>query len=475
MAGSTFLAGEQKIRPGVYVRVTSSAEAPAAAVPQGIVAALFRASWGPLGQAVALEGPDSVEATYGTGNTTHVVSEAFRGGCRQVVAYRLGTGGATATGQLQDTTTPTPVAVVRIDAKYSGTRGNSLALTLRDSLVDPAKRELLVYEGTTLRQSITFAKGGSEPQALVNAVSGSSWITATLLAAGNNTLATTSQQALSGGADATVASADYSTALSSIEALDWNVLAIDSEDVTIHTTVQAYIDRVRGEGKRVMAIVGEPTSVSFAARIANAKALNRESLVYVANGWKGTDGVTREGYRAAARIAGMVAAAPVSESLTHVTISGASELVGGLTNSQIEQAIGSGACVFSLNGLKQVQIEYGITTLTTLGANQDAGWKKIRRVRTRDNLMERIAATVDPLIGRVANSPDGRATLIAAMQGVVNAMVREGALLGGAVAEDKANLASGDAAWFVIQVDDLDSAEKVYLTFGFRFSPPAAA
>jgi hypothetical protein len=193
----------------------------------------------------------------------------------------------------------------------------------------------------------------------------------------------------------------------------------------------------------------------------------------VANGFKGADGVAREGYKAAARVAGMVAAAQITESLTHYVVRGATELVGALTNAEIEQAIQSGALVFSMSAQKQVHIESGITTFVTPTADLDAGWKKIRRVRTRDNLMDRIAATWDPLIGKINNSSDGRATLIAAAQGIINQMAGEGALIGGTFIEDKNNPPIGDSAWFLAGVDDLDSAERLYITFGFRFSPVA--
>ncbi len=474
MAGSVFQVGEQKIRPGVYVRVTKIGEPPEAIVPQGIVAALFRASWGPLGQVTYLENADAVTATFGSSGTVDTALGAFRGGCRRVVGYRLGSGGAKAAITLKDTTA-TPADVVTITAKYEGVCGNDFKVTVRDSLTDTTKRELLLYEGVTLLQVVTFAKGTGEPQALVDAVnaSNSPYITATKVADGNGILATVTQQALIGGQDPTVDGASYSAGLSAIEAIDWNVLAVDTDDTATHTLVQAYIDRVRNEGKRVLGVVGEPTSVPLATRLANARAFNDPAIIYVANGFRGSDGVTREGYKAAARVAGMVAAVQIAESLTHYVVREATELVGALTNAEIEQAIQSGALVFTMSAQKQVHIEYGINTFVIPTADMDAGWKKIRRVRTRDNLMDRITMAWDPLIGKINNNPDGRATLIAAAQGIINKMIAEGALLSGTIYEDPNNPAVGDSAWFVVQVDDLDSAEKVYITFAFRFAPPA--
>ena len=478
MSGVTFQVGEQKIRPGVYVRVTNIGEPQEAVVPQGIVAALFRASWGLLGQSVVLENADAVTSTFGTDGTTDTALEAFRGGCRQVVAYRLGSGGSPASVTLVDMN-GTPENVVTITAKYPGSRGNNFAVTVRDSLTDTAMRELLLFEGATLFQTIPFAKGtdgAGEPQALVDAIaaSNSPYITATKISDGSKLLAIATQTALTGGADPTVDGESYSQALSAIEAVTWNVLVVDSEDPVTHTAVQAYIDRVRSEGKRVLAVISEPTSEALSTRLDNARAFNDFAIVYVANGFRGSDGVAREGYRAAARVAGMVASAQITESLTHAVVRGATELVGALTNAEIEQAIQSGALVFSISSQRQVQIEYGINTFVSPTADYDAGWKKIRRVRTRDNLIARISATWEPLIGKLNNNPDGRATLVAAAQGVINDMIRDGALSAGTITEDPNNPPSGDSAWFVCQVDDNDSAEKLYITFGFRFAPPAS-
>ncbi len=474
MAGSVFQVGEQKIRPGVYVRVTNIGEPQEAIVPQGIVAALFRASWGPLGQVTYLENADAVTAAFGNSGTIDTALEAFRGGCRRVVAYRLGNGGAKASITLKDTAA-TPTDVVKLTAKYEGVRGNNFKVIVRDSLVDTTKRELLLYEGATLLQTITFAKEIGEPQALVDAVnaSNSPYITADKLAAGNDILATVTQQSLTGGTDPAVNGASYSAGLTAIEAIDWNVLAVDTEDTKTHTAVQTYIDRVRNEGKRVLTVLGEPISVELATRLANAAEFNDPAVVYVANGFTDTAGNDIDGYKAAARVAGMIAAAAVTDSLTHAIVQGATGIVGALTNAEIEQAIQSGALVFTTSAQKQVHIESGITTFVTPTADMDAGWKKIRRMKTRDNLIERIVAAWDPLIGKITNSPDGRATLIAAAQGIINRMIAEGALLQGSIFEDPNNPPVGDSAWFVVQVDDLDSAEKVYITFQFRFAPPA--
>lgn len=479
MAGSLFQVGEQKIRPGVYVRVTNIGEPQEAIVPQGTVASLFRASWGQLGVTV-IENADDAITEFGAAGTVDSIIEAFRGGCRRVIAFRLGTGGARAARALQDTA-GTPANVVTITARHEGVRANDFRLTIRDTLANPTTiRELLIHEGATLLQTITFAKGSvgaGEPQSLVDAImaSNSPYITATTLTGGNFILAAVTQVAMTAGTDPAVTGASYSAGLTAIEAIDWNVLTVDATDAATHATVQTYVTRVRNEGKRILAVVGEPVSILLATRMANARAFNDPAIVFIANGFVGADGITRDGYRAAARVAGMVAGAQITDSLTHAIVRNATELAGALTNFEIEQAIVSGAMVFTFSAQRQVQVEYGINTFISVTATMDAGWKKIRRIRTRDNLMTRIAATWDPLIGKINNSPDGRATLIASAQGIINRMISEGALLQGTIFQDPNNPPVGDSAWFVVQVDDLDSIEKVYINFAFRFAPPTQA
>ena len=73
------------------------------------------------------------------------------------------------------------------------------------------------------------------------------------------------------------------------------MLCVDTDDAVTHAVVQTYIDRVRNEGKRGIGVVGESTSVAMATRFANARAFNDPAIVYVANGFKGSDGVKERG------------------------------------------------------------------------------------------------------------------------------------------------------------------------------------
>lgn len=468
MAGQSFLPGEQKIAPGIYVRTVNIGEPPIVTGAQGIAAALIKATWGPIGEVVTLEGLNEVTPRFGTGEGTEVLRELFRGGARRVLAVRVGTGGAVASLTLKDTEA---ADVVKLDTLYPTSR--QIKVTIRET-VDGNGKELLVYDGSTLLETIVFTKGSTEPENLTEAVTANSaYLKATKIADGNGVLEDVTDEALTGGTNPNVTGEDYVTGAEKIEAETWNIIVTDSETPAVHAAIKTFVDEMRNNGKRVMGIVGEPTSVNFSDRLSHASALNDPAIVYVGNGFVSSSGSTVQGANAAARIAGEILRSSYTYSLTHHVIANAVDVVGKLTNAQIEQAIQSGMLVFAQSAAGQVQVEYGITTFINPTPDLDEGWKKIRRVRTRDMLIDRVVQTLDPYIGRLNNSPDGRATVISVINGIIQQMIAEGGLLDGVAREDETIPPQGDAAWFVIEADDLDSLEKVYITFGFRFSPAA--
>ena len=191
---------------------------------------------------------------------------------------------------------------------------------------------------------------------------------------------------------------------------------------------------------------------------------------YVLNAWVAEQGTEIDGYQTAARIAGMISAVSAGSSLTHTVISGFSEILEKLTNTDMATAERRGCIVLSYNKAKQVWIDNAVNTLITPADNQDDGWKKIRRVKTRFELIRRINTTADDLVGKVDNNTNGRATVISQIQSVGDSMREEGKLVACSVTESGAYKADGDSAWFDIDVIDKDSMEHIYLTFLFRFS-----
>ena len=469
---SFFIIGEKKTRPGVYFRYENWGRPPVAGVDDGKCAAVFRSNWGPLGKALVLEQSEDIAKQFGDGGengTTAVPMEQFKGGARLVYAVRLGSGGTHGVYQIED---DAGNAVVQLTLKYPGSR--SLSVTIRPTLMDAGKTELLILEGTEQLESLTFSNAENSVAALLEAFEKqkSSYFVLTKLADSTEKLKTIDQAEITGGTDPTVNVAAYSAAFEVLESNRWNVMAIDTADTSIQMMMQLFLNRIYQGGKFCMGVIGEPTTIDFDTRLKHASAYNDYQMVYVGNGFTDIAGNVYEGWLAAARIAGLIAGTPSNESITHLAITGATEVTELLTNNQHERAIKAGALMFSVSAANTVWVEQGINTLVLPGTKEDLGWQKIKRVKVRFELFQRLNDTVEPLVGRINNDPDGRMTVIQVSNAVCQTMVAERKLLAGAhVEQDENNKPEGDSAWFVVYADDIDALEKMYYCFKFRFAP----
>lgn len=472
--GAFFIAGEKKVRPGVYFRYEDYGTPPTAGADDGVGAVTIRSNWGPLNEAVLLENYTEIEKKFGDGGTngtTAAALEQFKGGVNTAYAIRIGTGGTNGSYVIKDTA-ETPTTVITLTLKYPGDR--AFAVTIRPTADDPTVSELIFLEGTTQLESIAFSNATNSVAALMAAFAeqGSEYFVLTKTVDSTNALATVTQAAITPGTNPTVNNAAYSAALEVLEAYRWNVLSIDTEEPAVHEILKLYLNRLYEGGRFCMGVVGEPTTVAFETRLTHAAAFNDYQIVYVGHGFIDTSGKTYEGYLAAARIAGLIASTPSSESITHSSIASAVDLSEPLTNAQYIKAIQSGMLTFSLSAANVVWVEQGINTLVSPGANDDEGWKKIKRVKVRFELFQRLNDSTEPLVGKVNNDEDGRANVIQVGNNVCREMIAEKKLLAGARVElDPDNPPQGDSAWFIVFADDVDALEKLYFNFKFRFTP----
>ena len=462
-----FIKGETKERPGLYKRIEDITTYPQ--VRERIGCAVVSANWGPIGVPKLIQRTDDWAKIIGSGSGYDTLKEMFVGGAKKVVLVRVGSTGTKATLTLTDDAS-TPVNVVTLTAKYAGTY--PLAISIKADLNDASVKNVTIYTGDTVLEKFKIAAGTAEIDGIVAELVNSEYIDATKLAAGSGTLDDVTKSSLTGGADPTVNTTAYADGLEAANTEVFDTICVDTNDTAVHAVLAAFVERIYKEGDYPITVISEPKTVARATRLAHAAAYNNEKIVYVLGSWKDAAGTVYSGYKAAARIAGMITAIPCNNSLTHKPIEGAVELDEALTNSQIIEAIRSGCLIISKSKTSDVMIEKAINTLVVPGPDQDAGWKKIRRVMTRFEMMSRIDVTLEPFVGSVNNDPDGRAAIIAAAQSVLDAMIGEGKLFPGAtVFLDENNPPIADSAWFIIQADDIDSFEIGYLTYQFRFAP----
>ena len=462
--------GETKIRPGVYQRHTNIGFNAPTSSQDGYCAIPIQAAWGPLGKVVRnITAGDLTKnygsGTYGTGYTVPAAAAMFEGGASVVYTYRMGAGGKQATKEIAEGLTVT--------AKYPGTMPISVAV--QEKLGDSTMKQFQIYAGTTLVESFNFAADATAEGAnLVAAAKDSKYVIVTGSAATVAIMAVASG-ALEGGENPTVTNEDYSKAFAAFEPYYYNTIALDVDDpnMTLSLMLQAYLANAYKLGKLGIAVVGDKATVDFETRIAHAKAFNDCKVVYLGGGWmSGTE--DKDGALAICYTAGVIAATPSNQGIVHTVINGATELCGEpLTYAQYEDAITSGMLLPSRSNDGGIWFDSGINTLITLDeGTQDLGWKKIRRVKVRFEMIDRLDRTLAPKVGKISAGSDGISDIIQAGQRVLDTMSgSEGKLQRGAMfMEDKTNPATGDSAWFIIQADDIDSLEKIYLQYQFRYS-----
>jgi len=452
--------GQQKTRPGVYQRYSGEQTVEQGSY-DGFVAFIMNANWGEQSKVTKHGSIGSVREAYGTNDATDAIEQIFKGGASTVYCYRLkGTGGAKAT--------VTADTKIIFTAKHEG--NVSLSVKLQSKLGDATKNELVVMNGTKVVEKFEYAVQETDDlDEIVEAMETSGYVTAAKATSATGKL-TAGTYTLTSGVNPTVTAADYADAAPQFEPYYYNVIAADSIDGSIQAILRAYVESVEADGKNVMTVIGASTDTAFATRCSNAAACNSEKVVYFGGGWLDAEGNAIKGVKAVAYVAGVVAATPSSRAITRAQINGAADVIEHLTNAQFETAIENGLLLVSSGPRDQVWFDSGINTLRNPKSNQDNGWKKIKRVKIRYELMKRIDNVLSPKIGVVAANSDGVAYLVQCGQGIVNDMIGETKLSKGSFFEDPDNPLTADSVWFIIDAYDVDSLEKIYLHYKFHYS-----
>lgn len=461
MAG-TFVVGESKIRPGVYFRVKKKGNNPVPGADDGKVAAFFRADYGPLNKVVPLANGEDYTKIFGTAGGTDIINEAFYGGANTVLAVRVGD----ATGTAPEYTLKAGGSdAIKLTGLYPGAK--AFSIIVREKVSDDTAKEILILSDGRTMESYTFPKGDNDVTDAAAALKKSSLFGVKALLTEGSLDAVTAD--FTPGTDPGVTNLSFSDGFSAAEKKTFNTAVLDTEDLTTITLLQKFLERLYDIGQFGIGVVAEdPDKVSFEERLKNAAALNSEKMVYVANAAveEGTKEV--KGAAVAARIAGMIASVSSGQSLTHQIITGYNSIVDELTLSQMISAEEKGCLVLAYNSSEQVYIDNAITSL--ISTDLDDGWKKIRRTKTRFELIRRMNIAADELIGKVNNNKNGRLTVKARLQQVIDKMVSEEKLVEGTVKESESPESDTDYAYYDITVIDLDSIEKLYLTYIFQYS-----
>ena len=499
--------GVVETRPNTYFR-TESGDVVAEGAINGIVAVVYQGTWGTPNVVVDISPEDltNLRNIVGTGAGYEAVRQAFLGGALMVRAVRAGTAPTTTTTttNTDGTTTKTTKSVAKPkvflytsvatkNADGTTTNKNVLAIALysycytsRQFTLNIStnaftkKRQLDIYDGTYLVESFSVTASSKESLALVAAINAQSKCFKAVHKYKNTAgkdvgvkINDYSARAFTTSKNLGISVGAFATAINALEPYNWNTIIATSGSMGVQKSLAEFVIQSYEVGRFGMAVIGGKSTTPLADHMALAASINDWRVVYCPSGWTDTDGTGRGSSVLAARLAGMIAGCETNASITHLVISGAFNLLNNYTNGEMIQAEESGCLMLSKNDAGQVWIDNSINTLVTPGNGLDEGWKKIRRTKCRFELMTRINRTCDKLIGRINNDANGRATVITAMTTIIREMISEGKLFEGSyAAEDTRYKPVGDRAYFLLVIGDIDSIEKVYLSFRFHYANP---
>jgi hypothetical protein len=169
--------------------------------------------------------------------------------------------------------------------------------------------------------------------------------------------------------------------------------------------------------------------------------------------------------QATAWLAGAVAGADYTTSLTYTVVAGATAVVGEKNNEESIEAIKAGQTFFSVNDSGQVILEYDINSKVTFTQDDPVDIYKGRPCRVYDTFANDLLITFVP--GRFDNDSAGWTVMEGLGRAMLQAYADDGAIQNVDLESDfvvDTGASSGDSVYITVGMQAVDSAEKFYFT-----------
>ena len=434
MAGGTWKV-QNKIRPGAYINFTAK-EAPVSALSdRGIATMPLVMDWGPEGEVIEVlstdlaTGKSQAKIGYTAGDPESLLFRLCLGNCYKLLAYRVNSG-VKATITLGNLTAT---------AKYSGVRGNDISVAI-------------VANGDNF-DVITYLDGSEKDLQTVSAIAdlvANDWVTFE----GSGALAASAATSLADGTNGSIAGDAYANYFEAMKTIGWQVMGIPSNDSTLPPLLKNYIKDLReNKGRKV-----QGCCYYYIA--------DYEGIISSKQGYK-TETETISAIDFVAWVTGASAGAQADESNTYKLIDNATEIIGALTDDEIEADLADGWYLISRRTDGKIIIEQDRNTLKTYSKDRNKIFSKNRVIRTLDDIANSISSLFETeYIGKVSNTSAYRdvfkGDIIKYVQGLEALSVVQNF-----DAQADLQVSQGadlDSVVVNIGIQPVDSMEKLYMT-----------
>ena len=440
MAGGTFKLSSPKVRPGAYVVTKNGKQPTASNAPSGIaIIPLIGYDWGPRGEMIHLtnESPDAAKVKFGRSiyddNECMVMLQLMFLNATEVYTYIAG-GGEKAKG-----TITLKSGTGNVTAKYPGTLGNKIKVV---SVANP--------EGGF---DVSVVLDGSEVELIEGATKVTDLKSDYVDFAGEGELAAFASASLTGGTNEdSKVNASVATFLDMAEKIKFNCMALPTSDASLITAAVTKIKYIRNSigWKCGLVVANSAADYENIYNLTNAAEYAGEELTIP---------------QSVAWLAGAIAAAGYTSSLTYKIFTGATGVVGAKTNEEAIQAIKKGEIFFTVSESGDVIVEYDVNSKVTFTQDDPADIMKGRPCRVYDSFANDLLLTFVP--GRFNNDPTGWTVMEGLGRAILKAYQNDGAIQN--VDEENDFLvdrgaSTGDSVYISCGIQPVDSAEKYYFT-----------
>lgn len=376
---------QNKKLPGTYINFISKVRANVNMGERGYVAMPLELDWGEDGKIFTVTAEDFQK------ESTKIFGYDFAApqmqGLRELFEnakvgyfYRLGTGAVKAKNDIAE-------------AKYTGTRGNDITVSINRS-VDYDNKYIVT---TKLKNGEEFTTVDVQTIKKWDELKDNDFVV--FARTGELNAAVTAGKPLTGGKNAeNITTGDYQKFLEVIEPVNFNVLACPVDDKSIQNLFIAFTKRCR-----------EDVGSKFQVVVHGYENADYEGVISIKNDTVG------QGVKACMLVywvAGAEASCPVNESCTNKIYTGDYEVVTNYKKLELEKAIDDGLLIFHAGEKGLPTILRDINTFTSFSKKKNEDFSSNQVIRVLDQHAMDIATLFNKLyLGKEPNDVDGRMAL----------------------------------------------------------------
>ncbi|MEW9912400.1 phage tail sheath subtilisin-like domain-containing protein [Bacillus pacificus] len=453
-----FKEGRNEIESGVYSFTELVVKGAVNKNARGVLIMPIKADWGKENTVVDLDSLEEAKANF-VGQTAHLLELAFKAPIQKLKAVRLATKDAKkASLDLQ---------AIKIEALYTGARGNNFKVTIRPKIGDETAKQLILVENNIELERITF----TAIDELVSKTKDSLYITVTKVD-GLKTIEDINNVPLTGGVSGeAVKVEDYVNFFALAKDEDFNGICLDGvQDKAVKTMLTQFVQSSRITGKLIVGNTGgeEAKEIDYYAVTNNIQKASIYDKQYTAE-------------EVAVYAAAALISCPLNESMTQKETPFTS--VEKLSVTETKRRLSEGNLLFFQEG-NTVRFNTAVNTMTTIrnmdeavGISKEADERAVIRTLQKVKVVaaiDYITSAEEKVFNRFMSKANTQPRRIAAAQAIKDELleplaVQEVIELGSfncyedpRHTENQGKVVYKDEAFFITEYLVIDAIEKVY-------------